>query len=269
MPRVVMAVDLLQRIGLNKYEAEAYFALLADGPLTGYELGKRSNVPLSKSYETLERLTRRGLALVQPGDPPRYTAERPDALLARTRAGQESLLAALSVALGEIERADPADDFWVVRGRQNVLAQASTLVADTDQAVTIGLSDPDAALSMALDGASARGCQVAVRRVDDRLDDRDHGRMSPDLIVLLADDSRALVGTLTPAAHCQAVVSANPALVATVRAALGERGRRPLAAPARSPEPVGAPTSRGTDWLEWEARKHRRLWRSEQGRRPA
>ena len=67
-----MAVELLQRVGLNKYEAEAYFALLADGPLTGYELGKRSSVPLSKSYETLERLTRRGLALVQPGDPPRY-----------------------------------------------------------------------------------------------------------------------------------------------------------------------------------------------------
>ena len=37
-----MAVDLLQRVGLNKYEAEAYLALLADGPLTGYELGKRS-----------------------------------------------------------------------------------------------------------------------------------------------------------------------------------------------------------------------------------
>ena len=37
-----MADDLLQRIGLNKYEAEAYLALLAEGPLTGYELGKRS-----------------------------------------------------------------------------------------------------------------------------------------------------------------------------------------------------------------------------------
>ena len=50
-----MAVDLLQRVGLNKYEAEAYLALLTDGPLTGYEFGKRSSVPLSKSYETLEQ----------------------------------------------------------------------------------------------------------------------------------------------------------------------------------------------------------------------
>src|SRR6476469_4922374 len=80
-----MSVELLQRLGLNKYEAEAYVALLAEGPLTGYELGKRSNVPLSKSYETLERLARRGLALVQPGDPPRYLAERPARFAAQTR----------------------------------------------------------------------------------------------------------------------------------------------------------------------------------------
>jgi len=32
-------VDLLQQIGLNKYEAEAYYALLTHGPLTGYEVG--------------------------------------------------------------------------------------------------------------------------------------------------------------------------------------------------------------------------------------
>jgi predicted transcriptional regulator len=56
-------VELLQQIGLNKYEAEAYYTLLANEPLTGYELGKRSQVPLSRSYEVLERLTekRRGL----------------------------------------------------------------------------------------------------------------------------------------------------------------------------------------------------------------
>src|SRR4051812_7959419 len=106
-----MAVDLLQRVGLNKYEAEAYFALLAEGPITGYELGKRSGVPLSKSYETLEKLTRRGLALVQPGDPPRYTAEQPERFLRRTRADQESVLAALATALADVQRADPADDF--------------------------------------------------------------------------------------------------------------------------------------------------------------
>ena len=71
------AIELLQQIGLNKYEAEAYSTLLSEGSLTGYELGKRSQVPLSRSYEILERLVQKGLALVQPGDPPRYAAQQP------------------------------------------------------------------------------------------------------------------------------------------------------------------------------------------------
>src|SRR3954454_3572677 len=107
-----MVVELLQRIGLNKYEAEAYLALLADGPLTGYELGKRSSVPLSKSYEVLERLARRGLALVQPGEPARYLADRAERFLEHTRAEQAAVLSALTAALAEATPADPADEFW-------------------------------------------------------------------------------------------------------------------------------------------------------------
>ena len=256
-----MPVELLQRVGLNKYEAEAYLALLADGPLTGYELGKRSAVPLSKSYETLERLTRRGLALVQPGDPPRYLAERPERFLAQTRAEHDSVLTALSSALASVRRADPADGFWVVRGRANVFTRACALIAEARGDVLIGFNGGGDALAEAIDGARARGCRVTARRLDDSA--------GPELIALLADDREALVGTLTPAAHCQAVASANPALALGVRAAL--RGLRAASsvAPVPAPEPAGAGAERGTDWLDWEARKQQRLWRSEQGRRPA
>ena len=256
-----MPVELLQRVGLNKYEAEAYLALLADGPLTGYELGKRSAVPLAKSYETLERLSRRGLALVQPGDPPRYTAERPERFLARTRSDQESVLAALASALSGVRRADPADDFWVVRGRANVLARARALLDEARHDVAVGLSGADDALLAAIDGARARGCRVTLRHLD-----------QPDLIALLSDDRESLVGTLATDARCQAVTSANPALALAIRGALRGLSAAPPVRPVQVSEPtgtVGAGAERGTDWLDWEARKQQRLWRSQQGRRPA
>lgn len=259
-----MPVELLQRVGLNKYEAEAYVALLADGPLTGYELGKRSAVPLSKAYETLERLTRRGLALIQPGDPPRYTAERPERFLAQTRAEQESVLDALASALAGVRRADPADDFWVVRSRVNVLARACALIDEARREVLIGLSGADDALLEAIDGARGRGCRVTARRLDDSA--------GPELIALLADDREALVGTLTPASQCQAVTSANPALALSVGAALRSLLAANPVRPVQVPGPVGATgpgAERGTDWLDWEARKQQRLWRSQQGRRLA
>jgi hypothetical protein len=47
LDRIMTAIELLQQIGLNKYEAEAYYTLLSEGPLTGYELGKRSLSPVS------------------------------------------------------------------------------------------------------------------------------------------------------------------------------------------------------------------------------
>src|SRR5947199_5519438 len=96
---MMTAIELLQQIGLNKYEAEAYSTLLSQGPLTGYELGKRSQVPLSRSYEILERLTQKGLALIQPGDPPRYSAQEPEQFLQQTRSDMTALLDALASAL--------------------------------------------------------------------------------------------------------------------------------------------------------------------------
>src|SRR5437588_10645726 len=125
-------IELLQQIGLNKYEAEAYYTLLAEGPLTGYELGKRSQVPLSRSYEILERLTQKGLALVQPGEPPRYLAENPDQFLGQVRATMTERLDTLAGTLATLAQPDRAGDFWVVRGREPILHRVRTMSAGVE-----------------------------------------------------------------------------------------------------------------------------------------
>jgi hypothetical protein len=258
---MVVPVDVLQRVGLNKYEAEAYVALLTDGPLTGYELGKRSNVPLSKSYEVLERLSRRGLALVQPGDPPHYSAEAPERFLERTRAEQESLLAALTETLAGLERADRSDDFWVIRGRSNVLARARAVIDEAGHEVVVAWSSPDGGIEEALDRARGRGCRSVARRMDGLAG----SPPQPELLGLVVDGREALVGTLTPAAHCQAVVTGNPALVAACRDAWRERSPGPVqltTAATAGPEA-------GAEWLAWENRKHERLRRLASGGRVA
>jgi hypothetical protein len=254
---VPMAVDLLQRLGLNKYEAEAYFTLLAEGPLTGYELGKRSNVPLSKSYETLERLSRRGLVLLQPGEPPRYLAERPERFMAQTRADHERVLGALASVLAEQQRAEPADQFWVIRGRANILSRARALIDEARAGVSLGTSHPLPDLDESIAEARARACPVVMAGVDAL----ERSSAASDLIVLLTDDSRALVGTLAPAADCQAVVSGNPALVAAVRLALAGRQGAPIFVPTTAADATLADDPREAAWIDWEARKQERLRR--------
>lgn len=241
-----MVTELLQQVGLNKYEAEAYAALVLHGPLTGYELGKKSGVPLSRSYEILERLVVQGLALQQPGDPPRYCAEPPEQFVARTRAATLTTLDALGTALADLARPAPADGFWVLRGRAPILAHVRTAIAQSQRSLAISAApDVFAQLEPALAEARARGCRVTQQSL----------AATASTIQLLTDERDGLAGTLAPAEHCQAVASSNPGFVAPLRQAL-----QPAAPTLRSSTPsLPARDAQALAWLDWEQRKQRSL----------
>lgn len=243
-----MSIELLQEIGLNKYEAEAYYALLTHGPLTGYELGKRSQVPLSRCYDTLERLSQRGLALVQPGDPARYLALEPTLFLGQVRANMEHTLHALSDNLAALPESEKPGEFWVVRGRWHILARAQSLCATATQSIQFAL--PETALeeiSGSLAQARSRGCDVSLLTGN---------AYNSAILSLLVDGREALLGTLTPEESCQAIYSANPALL-TVLARAFLQARPRVGGP---PEEQSAPEE--ADWLAWEQRKQWHLWRN-------
>jgi len=236
-----MSITLLQQIGLNKYEAEAYATLLTCGPLTGYELGKRSQVPASRSYDVLERLCQQGLALVQPGEPARYRALEPTLLLNRVRARTEEALTALASSLSSAHQA--GSEFWVVRGRQHILARVQELCTTASQTLKLTLPTEvrdDLAVSLA----------QAQRRDIHLLVVSEPFSIVPT-IALLADERQGLLGTLTP--DGQAVLSQNPALLALLAGFFRQPYPR-----VHLDERWSAPPSE-SDWLAWEQRKHRRL----------
>lgn len=256
------AIEQLQQIGLNKYEAEAYYTLLAEGPLTGYELGKRSQVPLSRSYEILERLSQKGLALVQPGDPPRYIAEDPERFLGQVRQTMTSTLDALASSLASLTRPNSASEFWVLRGRQRILARAKLMVRDAQQVINLYLSpgyDNELADDLAL--AQEKGCHIL------RASTAVQSNTEADIILLSVDDREALAGTLTPTDRCQSVVSENRAFVTVLRGYFAQQSF------VKNPSPVSSavttPANEQLDWVAWEDRKQRRLWRLNAGNRVA
>jgi HTH-type transcriptional regulator, sugar sensing transcriptional regulator len=244
-------VEQLQQIGLNKYEAEAYYTLLAEGPLTGYELGKRSQVPLSRSYEILERLAQKGLALVQPGDPPRYLAEDPKRFLGQVRQTMTTTLDALADSLSTLSHAETASEFWVIRGRQHIVARAKAMIADAQRSISLLLPPGcEAELSDVLALAQKRGCSIF------RSSSAAQG--DAEMLLLLIDECEALAGLLHPADRCQAVVSSNQALVAPLSSYFTRQ------IPAKYPVPVASfEASQQNDplnWVAWEDRKQRHLW---------
>jgi hypothetical protein len=247
---MIMVVDLLQQVGFNKYEAEAYAALLQHGPLTGYELGKRSGVPLSRSYEILERLTTKGLALVQPGDPPRYAAEAPERFLGRTRSATLATLEALAQALAELTRPHILAGFWVVRGHAPILAHACASIEAAQRMIAVSVAPTYVEVQRALGAARTRGCRVVPPPGEAQVE-------GVETMLLVVDDREGMVGTLTPADACQAVASTNPAFVAALRRFFAPQL---VFSPAPGLEPVvRAGERQPLDWLDWEERKQRRL----------
>ena len=250
-----MSIDLLQEIGLNKYEAEAYYTLLTEGPLTGYELGKRSQVPLSRSYDVLERLSQKGLALAQPGEPARYQALEPALFLGQVRSTMERTLHTLADTLAAAQQPTTSSEFWVVRGQRHILTRAQALCATAMQTISLALPEKQLALmSDSLTEARQRGVALNITH-----------SLSANTIGLLIDNREALLGTLVPDDTCQAVFSTNPALVATLTASF---------APTQSPavKQITEQThtdSTQPDWLDWEIRKQQRLHKNRSDQRIA
>lgn len=70
-----MAIDdTLSEIGLDKYEAIVYSALLKRVIASPAEISKETKIPLTRAYSLLDALSEKGLANVVPGRPVRFQA---------------------------------------------------------------------------------------------------------------------------------------------------------------------------------------------------
>ena len=104
--------------------------------------------------------------------------------------------------------------------------------------------------------ARGKGCQILQAPTTHQSQDDD------DLIMLLVDDREALANTLTPTIYCQTVVSSNQAIVTALS---GFFAQQSLVENAISTSPWETTPqidqNDRLDWVAWEDRKQRRLWR--------
>ncbi|MGH9876684.1 MAG: TrmB family transcriptional regulator [Nitrososphaerales archaeon] len=68
----------LEELGLSKYEARAYIALLSRGPLSASELAYYSNLPRTKVYATFTKLAKKRLAVIRKDKPVVCSAIAPE-----------------------------------------------------------------------------------------------------------------------------------------------------------------------------------------------
>ena len=153
----------LGQLGFTQYEARAYCALLAGGPMNGHEVAKASGMPPSKIYETLNRLGEKGAVRVQRGEPVTYAASPREAVLEAARSKFQRAFDAADTALSQIPRQTDSGRIWMFRERDTVLAALGQKIASAQSHVFAALWDEElTVLREPLEDASRRGCSVHV-----------------------------------------------------------------------------------------------------------
>lgn len=224
-----VAVQDLQSLGFSPYEARVYVVLLQGGRLKGYEAAKRSGVPRSMVYQVLDRLEARGAAYrVEEGEGVFYGAVPQEELLSRLETGLKERFARARESLSLLAPERPVEAIWRVRGVARTLAEARSLVDQTQRALTLSLwqNQLDALLN-GLKAVAARGINLRLVLFGERADPAlgkvyyhhfvdpkvVEGRLKARLFVVVRDHEEAVVGNLVEQGDAWAVRTRDPALV--------------------------------------------------------
>ena len=174
------AVQRLMELGFSQYEAQAYVGLLGREPLTGYALANVTGIPQPKVYETLRRLTAKGVVAAIEGEPARFVAVPADQLLAGL---EDSFRARLAGAQRELAAARPAPGaggYRVLRAMPGWGAIEEQAVAAIDGAhrhvyVSVNCPDPQV-IAAAIGRADGRGVACDVLHFGEAIVELRHGR---------------------------------------------------------------------------------------------
>lgn len=192
--------EALMAVGLSQYEADVYLALLAEAPANGSQVARRSGVPRSMVYQTLEKLAEKGAVLVAPGDPVMYAPSPPAEFL---RPIQQRFAAACQAVASLADSRTPAERAlaWNLRGWAPIQSRAASLSQEAGAAILAG-GDPSL-LSRLLPNLAAV---------------RPGGRSQPHLAALVVPDREALLVWAADRSEPTAVCSGQPAVMAAATA---------------------------------------------------
>jgi sugar-specific transcriptional regulator TrmB len=214
----------LEQSGFSTYEARVYLGLLKHNPITGYRLSKLSGVPRSRIYETLERLTNKGYALMLQTEPAEYSPLAAGGLLVHLQEQFDGTLSTLETELKKVQTAPEAESIWNLRGREDILRRAQTMISRAQESIhLVGWGDSLRLLQPELEAAAGRGVRIVMISCGGNAPpigthyrhafEAELVRQCDASINVVVDGMEVLVGQIEPPETCQAAWSRSAALI--------------------------------------------------------
>jgi len=128
------AIELLQKLGLKQYEAEAFVALTRRQRGTAKTISDSSEVPRTRVYDAIRVLESKGLVETQHSTPQVFRAVSIDEAVNTLQSEYIERAESLRSTLGGLEPADDADttqathEVWAISGNQGITSRTKQLI---------------------------------------------------------------------------------------------------------------------------------------------
>lgn len=173
-------LNSLRQLGLNQYEAKAYYALANFGVHTAGELAERAELPRPRIYDVLTELQGKGFVLIQQGRPVKYAA-LPIGEAVKTLKGQRQTRLeeelekfedigkklSLKIKTQTAPAASGDEAIWTLKGREAIYSKISSMISNAKQHVAIATDEKgwirkSKVHGKELDKAAKRGAEITV-----------------------------------------------------------------------------------------------------------
>lgn len=214
-------IEAIENLGLSPYEAKAYLALLSEFPLTGYKLSKNSGVPRSRIYETLEKLTTKGLVLTQEGDTTLLRPSSLESFLKKKEKESKQNINVLKKILPQIKKPVEAQGIWSISGRDQIFENINHLISKSKNHIyLVGFDSDILLLESALSKAEIREISVFGVYSGEKIPSLEN--LNPHQgqpcsscrdIAMSIDSEQAIVGCTFPSDSARIAVTKNPGII--------------------------------------------------------
>lgn len=165
-------LETLNEFGFSKYEAKAYLALLQKSDISAYEISKMSTVPQSKIYETVKKLTSKGLAVAKGSNPVKYSPLPIDEFLKRYKNNMEKSIDFLKDSLNDINAQPSIDYMWHLEEKDEILNKARKMIKNASDKISLEIWDTQfQLLKNELKEAEKNGIDILIIYYGDKLEE--------------------------------------------------------------------------------------------------
>jgi sugar-specific transcriptional regulator TrmB len=146
-------VSRLKELELPTHEALTYVALLTHPNITASILCKETGIPDSKIYYALDGLSKKGMLIVQKGNPNIYLPTSPKEAIANLKQQlteslhekikeADTLVDMLTPIYESAEKPEELEVAYIIRGQKNIINRMKALIETAQKEITIFISYP-------------------------------------------------------------------------------------------------------------------------------